>query len=451
MACSNKNSPAIRIISMVLFLFSLGYLITYLYDFSVNSLQVDFSAYYTAGEALLHDYSPYENNIVSNPMVWDGINITQHSRFLYPPIAAVLFQSIAKIPYHYAKMVWSILSLLEVGLALYIVQKPFPLRSPQRILISGACVCLYFPLLAHLERGQIDTLTLFILVLAIYWMKADGKKDFISGILISLAVLFKLHSIYLVPFLLIERRWRVLYGFTAGMLILFGISFLMPNGSLLLGNYLFHEIPRIANYGNPDHGDIPLKMEVIEAVLKDIPDGYTFKEPTMLDFSGNATFVRVLHEAINSPETASHSILSVVTFIALFPGLLFWRFLFINIKTPSDEFIYWLAILDVILLSAPLTHVMNVVWLLPLVLVVFSVATNTLSTHQKYGYILLCIGMLFIGIPEAIFIVKIIPAKILIGECLVLAGCLMYISNKQSASHTPSLISLFFFHRPHRH
>ena len=53
-----------------------------------DSLQMDFSAYYTAGEALSVGLSPYVTHVSTDPVIWDGQGRYRHSRFLYPPLVA---------------------------------------------------------------------------------------------------------------------------------------------------------------------------------------------------------------------------------------------------------------------------------------------------------------------------------------------------------------------------
>ncbi len=96
---------------------------------------MDFAAFYTAGEALNHGLSPYVNHVTRDPPIWDGVDAFQHSRFLYPPLAAVLFQPIALLPYGVAKYLWMLLNLISVCCSLFITVKTISLKiTPERIL-----------------------------------------------------------------------------------------------------------------------------------------------------------------------------------------------------------------------------------------------------------------------------------------------------------------------------
>src|SRR5437763_1243460 len=85
-------------------------------QFVRGSLQLDFSAYYTAAEASTRGLTPYENHIERG--LWDGICRFRHSRFLYPPLVARLLRPLAALPYHRAKALWTMASIAAVGAGL---------------------------------------------------------------------------------------------------------------------------------------------------------------------------------------------------------------------------------------------------------------------------------------------------------------------------------------------
>ena len=97
--------------------------------FCRDSLQVEFSTYYAAGEALNCGLSPYVNNVDHVPPIWDGLDRYRHSRFLYPPLAATLFRAFALLPYATAKVIWTILNALFVAAAIYAAAKASGPRS----------------------------------------------------------------------------------------------------------------------------------------------------------------------------------------------------------------------------------------------------------------------------------------------------------------------------------
>jgi hypothetical protein len=437
-----------RLFLTIVFILSLLRLSHFLTDFFINGLQIDFSAFYTAGEALNYGLSPYDNNLEHSPPVWDGINIYHHSRFLYPPLVANLFQPIALIPYFYAKIIWGVFALLCIMLASYITSKLLVIERPNQVLLFGISVCWYYPLLTHLERGQIDAVTLLLLTSSLYFMGGKNKiQERISGIFVAAAVLLKLHSIYILPFLIARKRWRAFEGFAMATSVIIVASLATSAGRTLLKHYLIHEMPRIANYGRSDHGDNLLNDKVIQTMIKDLPNGYTTKDshiyqPVSFNFVGNATLIRPIYNWLNSyGVNFNFAVLSFVVFSIFFLLLLVWQYHFFPTEdsSPEKEFLYWQAIFTVILLSAPITHVMNTVWLLPVFLVVIEGYSKLNKVSKKLAYGTMLSGLILIGMSDtlyfdllSLFPLQLMDHKYLIGEALVLIGSLFYLSERTS-------------------
>ncbi len=167
-------------------LIALVRLVSFTVQFARLSLQMDFAAYYTAGEAVDRGLDPYVNQVAADPPLWDGVARYTHSRFLYPPLAAYLFVPLARLPYLWAKSLWAL-----SGTALY-GREPRHHRmgrsASERItrpawMLIVTATALFHPLLTHLERGQIDCLTLVLLMLSIALMIKRGRWGRKAGML----------------------------------------------------------------------------------------------------------------------------------------------------------------------------------------------------------------------------------------------------------------------------
>ncbi|MEW5806572.1 MAG: glycosyltransferase family 87 protein [Acidobacteriota bacterium] len=243
-------------------------LLTLSAEFCHSSLQQDLSAFYTAGESLNHGLDPYRNHLSHNPPVWDGIDIFRHSRFLYPPLVATFFQPVALLPYRLVKYLWAAATVVLLAGSMMLVVKIITTagRADTRYTSrkeesadekSGnfvphwmipaiiIFVAFFYPLLTHLERGQIDMLTLFLILMTIRNLMSG--REWRAGGILALTTLFKLHSIYAVFFLLIRKHWKMLGGYILGAMFLISLSIVL-NGSLFY-DYLLKEFPRIALYG----------------------------------------------------------------------------------------------------------------------------------------------------------------------------------------------------------
>ena len=441
-----------RTLLAILFLAALLRITGFAVRFSLESLQMDFSAFYTAGESLNHGLSPYTNYLNHDPRIWDGINILQHSRFHYPPLVGNFFQLFALLPYAVAKGLWTLIEIACLGASLYITFKI--LRQPlglESLLSLGILVCLYYPLLILLERGQVDTITLLLLLLGIQWIIAR-RNTFWAGVLFALAALVKLHCIYILPFLILRKQWKALGGLTAAGIGLILLSTVL-NGPVSSLDYVQKQIPAISNYGNILPGETdPFKQTAVE-LLKDLPRGYTLMDgrryiSTDISFYDNATLVRTRLSSLLQSITRKLSGLelnvstsSLIFFGAAFGLFVLWERFSQHASLEADpgtEFIFWQIPLAIILLCAPLTWPMNCIWLLPTAFVLareLSLPSSLESPAKTTGWMLsVCagiLGLILAALPDSLgfrFLVpygeRLVRYKYVLGEILVLGGLL---------------------------
>lgn len=404
-------------------------------------LQMDFTAFYTAGESLNAGLSPYLNHIAHTSPIWDGINPYIFSRFQYPPPAAMLFQPLALLPFLTAKYIWVALSMIGVLLSVALIARVFPLRATWQWLVTGILVCVFFPLLTLVERGQIDAVTLALLSLAGFWIiKMKAREGWLAGFTIALAILIKVYCVFLLPFLLIRRRWAVLAGTACGLVGLLAGSYLFPGGSKMWQEYVHDVLPRISFH---DEGLNQVRVDpvLIQQVRGDVGADATAKDGRVyqlygFNFSSNASLMRVvLDEFFAQDAKISRSLLSLLVFMALslpfVPWLLRSR---PDRRTDRQEFLFWLLIMVVILLAAPLTWTMNVVWLLPIGVVVISAWRDFGEVKLAIPLILMSIGILFAALPDHktlelvdYFAKTWLNHKYVISELLVLGGGIAYL------------------------
>ncbi|MGB9872983.1 MAG: glycosyltransferase family 87 protein [Anaerolineae bacterium] len=424
-------------------LLAVGRLACFLFRFGEESLQMDFAAFYTAGEALNNGLSPYVNYVTRNPPIWDGVDVFRHSRFLYPPLTAVLFQPIALLPYAVAKYLWMLLNLTSIGYSLFLTIEMLNLkRLLEWLLVLVIFASTFHPLLALLERGQIDGITLLLGTLAIRFMvtRNGPHADALAGFLWGLATLVKLHCVYIVPFLLVRRRWMVAGGYVLGSLSLVLLSLIInPH---LSSEYLWKELPRIARFGESGDEAMKLPAETIQAQRASLPEGYTQKcgvvyRVESLRAISNASLTRGLNAVLRRIGFEIHlSVLSTLVFLGFFIGMQTWQ---IYRRIPqrletSGEVVYWQSTLVLVLLSAPLTWVMNTVWLLPVAVSAlwwYTTSRNRTPSRGRNLILILCaLGLLMAWAPDHIILsllrpIRLVNAKYLISETLVVVSLLL--------------------------
>jgi len=443
---SRRGNHLFRYLIWIVFAAALAYLLARVQSLPRDVLQMDFTAFYTAGESLNFGLSPYLNHITYTPPIWDGIDPFIFSRFQYPPPAAMFFQLVALLPFLAAKYAWVILSLICVVLSITLTARIFPLKATWQWLLLGILICLFFPLLTLIERGQIDAVTLFLLIVAGFWYICKGRcEGWLAGFAIALAILLKVYCIFLLPFLLIRRRWTILAGTISGLLILMAGSYLLPGGADAWKEYVNDVLPRIS-YHNEGLVQAQVNPELIRELRGDAGIDATRKDGRIyklsgFNFSSNASLVRVLLDEFFAPDSRiSRSLLSFLVFIGLSIPFIPWllRAGTGRVVDRQHEFLFWLLIMVVILLAAPLTWTMNVVWLLPIA--VFIISTGNRDGFSQLGIplVLMTFGVLIAALPDhktlewvGYFEKSWLNHKYVLAEILVLVGGLIALYRTQ--------------------
>ena len=451
------KSNAMRPLSFLLLLLALARLGFFAATFARESLQMDFAAYYTAGEALNRGLDPYVNHVDATPPLWDGVARYTHSRFLYPPLAAYLFRPLAALPYGTAKTIWTALGILTTAASLVTAAWIIGIKWITRAgwLWIAIAAATFHPLLTHLERGQIDTLTLLLLMGSIGLMvraqrslaTPDSSADLdtprralkaapiVAGFLLALASLLKLHIGLILPFLVIRKRWGVVAAYTAG-LALIGITSLLVAPDLNRA-YIADHLPRISVFGEAGTAEMLVPQERLDALLAGVPEGMTLKgfpgqtvvyERESFGFFANGTLVRYVEPRLAQSTIVqrlgvqpSVSQLSLGLFALLFGAFYLCQHLYFRTTGPEGadpiaEFVYWNLALVVIAITAPQTWVMNLVWLLPLFVVLAAELQRITAPGAGGGHLpefaiamVVLMALALAGIPDRFIAAPYIP------------------------------------------
>lgn len=230
-----------------------------------RSLQQDFAAYWIAGNARRAGLDPYLNQVGSDAAstLWDGIATFRHSRFLYPPLIAELFRPLAALPYRAAKMIFTA-GMLAAWIGAGLLSSSGH-RERTWFFMGSA---LFFPLYRHLERGQIDLLVLFFLVVA--WR--TRARSLVAGAALALGAAFKPALLGVLPVLWAGGRARAALAALGTGAAIFGLT-LAISGPARLGEYLFAVLPRAALYGEGGTAEMLLPETSFHAGARD--DGIT--------------------------------------------------------------------------------------------------------------------------------------------------------------------------------
>ncbi len=410
--------------------------------FGKESLQSDFSIYYTAGEALNQNLSPYQNHFQRNPMIWDRMGFYYHSQFVYTPIVAQLFRPFAVLPYHFAKHLWMICSVMLLVFALIETVKLVDIRIPPEMgLLLGIFVCLYHPLLTLLERGQIDIVTLFLIVYAFkFLIRGRRREEWIGGAILALATLIKVHCAYFFPFLILRRKWAAALGYIGGGALI-GILSLILLGVDTHRTYFFERMPSMSKYGT-DRGSIEdsLPLSAVLSLLSHAPyemrerEGIRYKL-SGLGFTYNATLVRMIEGSLHRKDNyiSYQSVISAIVYVIFFAvvGLL-ELFVFGKRKGPftkAEDLIYLQLVLIIVLLCAPTTFVMNTVWLIPNVLIAYYLSVTRETKREGKFLWLTWIGLILAAMPDVVALnITSSPFQFVLENKYVFAELLIFVS-----------------------
>ena len=381
-----------------LFFLALVRLVGYAVDFARVSLQMDFAAFYAAGQAMAHGYSPYVNNVVHDPNLWDGWDPMAHSLFIYPPIVAHFFLRLTILGYGPAKLLWTLANLGWLGIATVLSLRLSGVRLRSIwLLVVGLFVCLFHPVMILLERGQIDAITLTLALLAIWLLMRGRRGQMLAGFSFALLTLLKLHGCFVIPFVVIRKKWVVLIGyFIASCIILF--ASIVVDGVQANADYVVNQLPRISKYGHLGPQELMIDGRLLDGINKYAKDGIQYRWQYW-DVGGEASLARLLRTTFEKNGIQfNQTLFSAVLLAVFFTIVELWQRkhpFAIDRMGSRGELAYWSGILAIVLLAGPMTWPMNVVWLLPAGVVILTECAKLTGRKQA---VWLGVGLLGLAI-----------------------------------------------------
>ncbi|MEW6455648.1 MAG: glycosyltransferase family 87 protein [Acidobacteriota bacterium] len=195
--------------------------LTLIYFLKVKKEMVDFSVYYKAGERIINGESLYR--------IEDG-----HYQFKYPPFFAFLFSFISFFPLNIAKLIWFYLEIIASILIFYFSIKLINRDDARNLMVIFLSFLILAKFYGHeINLGQVNSVMNFFLILMVYFFVL--KKDFLSGLFLSISVIIKpYYSIFLIYFFFKRKIKLVLSS-----LIFTTIFFFIPTIFYgLKGNFL---------------------------------------------------------------------------------------------------------------------------------------------------------------------------------------------------------------------
>ncbi len=310
----------------------------------LESYQIDFRSFHLAGKSVVLGLDPYLNYVGLRPEFYGPMNseTAPFSGFRYPPLAALAFAPLGALPYPVAKGVFTLVMVLLLGLISFGMVRRSQFTLPGEALLF---MLVSFPVLATVERGQVDSLVLYLTLLA-YW--GGGRRPTLPALALALASLLKLFPLLVLLFYGWRRQWGMVLSTLAwiGGLLALPYLYFGPN---VYRHFLQRTLP--AQLGQITN-DLPVTLHGQGIVL-----GKIVQSIDAPDLLVSHDFVNGFMNPLLSSSTGGAIVAGAIATV-----LLLWS----ARKSPRDLQFY--AFLTVINLYNPVAWIMGLVWYLPLFL-----------------------------------------------------------------------------------
>jgi hypothetical protein len=189
-----RQSAALRALGAVLLLavLTLGYLV------AIRKDMTDLGVCYKAGQRIRAGEMLYRAS--------DG-----HLQYKYAPVAACFYGIFAFFPWETAKILWYLLSLAALAATGWLTYRLIPEPKKKAGFILGMTFLVMLKYLGReLQLGQVNILIIFMLT-AMSVLFIAGK-DFWSGVVWGVSLIFKPYALVFLPYFALKKRGKVLIG-----------------------------------------------------------------------------------------------------------------------------------------------------------------------------------------------------------------------------------------------
>ena len=192
----------------------------------------DFPAFYGAGRIVLDGNVDQLYNVEQQLAEQRGLHEIsgKYLCFAYPPFVALPYAALAVFPYRIAYVINVLLMLSALIIILKILFKKYDISS-QYYLLAFTLALSFFPIFKALFGGQNTLLTL--LLLCLYWVYADRKKEIQAGVFLGLMLFKPQFALPLIGLMLLSKRWVVvLSSLLTGLLLYLLCIYMLGTGWL---------------------------------------------------------------------------------------------------------------------------------------------------------------------------------------------------------------------------
>ena len=184
-----------------------------------DDLLPDFLPLYAAGQLIRTDPGSLYNrgSQLETQQAAAGIRPQSFLPFAYPPVTAGFFAPLTLLSYRNAYAVWVLISLLMLGLSIYLCSDNFQLGEEGRRFLAIGTIAL-FPVYIALVQGQTATLILLLFTLA--FRALQKGSEWRAGVWVGLLFL-KPQWLLLPGLVLLSRKaWKALLSLVISLFLL---------------------------------------------------------------------------------------------------------------------------------------------------------------------------------------------------------------------------------------
>lgn len=165
-----------------------------------RSYGLDYWDFFRASEKIIDGKSPYDLSSVDN------------NRYVTTPIPAIVNIVLVPLGFDNARKLLYFLIPLSLALGYQKITSIFEFAEADKdlVLTAGLVGLLFgYPFYFLVQRENIDGWVFLFLSLGLYWL-SKPKRELISGLFFSLAIVFKIYPILIILPILFNKKWHLL-------------------------------------------------------------------------------------------------------------------------------------------------------------------------------------------------------------------------------------------------
>lgn len=229
------------------------------YSFSIGTTApYDFPQDYIAGTQLLAGKSVYPSHymdLYTSLLLSSGVNVDTRIMHInaHPPFAALLLFPLWFLSFHNALFLYGLITIACMFLTIFLLIKAEDISWVYFPLISLFTFA-WLPFQANLSVGQISILATLFVITGWYFLRKDREE--MSGIFIALATMLKFYPGLLMLYFLINKRYKAFLYSVLSITIILVLTVIVTKYDFF--HFLFQILPDDSRYSGADIGNLSI-------------------------------------------------------------------------------------------------------------------------------------------------------------------------------------------------